>query len=435
VLIANDETAEPTETFSVVLSDATNAAISDPEGVITINDDDAPSVELETPSSAALEGARSVEIRVLRRGDTGAPASVRFRTIDDPAAVPCDPTATQPDGTPYPRGAAYGRCDYATTIETLTWAAGDSAAKTVTIPLIDDSHTEGTETFRVGLSDPQGGEVGGTGTATITISDNDATPGQNPIRDHAFFVRQHYLDFLSREPEAGEPWTNILNNCPDAFNTNRNSPAAQCDRILVSSSFFGSPEFRLKGFFVYNFYSVAFNRRPSYEEIIPDMRSVTGAAADEVYLKRATFPVNFANRPEFKERYDALSNTGFVNALLDRYGLERITTPDPQNPESGTKVMLTRADLINRLGTSGAQSLTRAQALRAIVESDEVGVAEYNRAFVAMQYYGYLRRTPEEEGYQAWLRVINQDPNNVRSMIDGFMNSAEYRLRFGKADQ
>ncbi|HYG10184.1 MAG TPA: DUF4214 domain-containing protein, partial [Pyrinomonadaceae bacterium] len=54
-----------------------------------------------------------------------------------------------------------------------------------------------------------------------------------------------------------------------------------------------------------------------------------------------------------------------------------------------------------------------------------------NRAFVAMQYYGYLRRTPEEDGYQAWLRVINEDPNNVRRMVNGFINSTEYQLRFG----
>jgi hypothetical protein len=66
------------------------------------------------------------------------------------------------------------------------------------------------------------------------------------------------------------------------------------------------------------------------------------------------------------------------------------------------------------------------------VESSEVAAAEYNRAFVAMQYYGYLRRTPEEEGYQAWLKVINEDSQNVRVMVNGFMNSTEYRLRFGQ---
>jgi hypothetical protein len=42
-----------------------------------------------------------------------------------------------------------------------------------------------------------------------------------------------------------------------------------------------------------------------------------------------------------------------------------------------------------------------------------------------------LRRTLEEDGYQAWLRVIRQDPNNIRVMVGGFVNSVEYRLRFG----
>jgi hypothetical protein len=76
------------------------------------------------------------------------------------------------------------------------------------------------------------------------------------------------------------------------------------------------------------------------------------------------------------------------------------TISDPANAEGGTKVVLTSEDLINRLGASSAQSLTRAQVLRAVVESNEVGAAEFNRAFVAMQYHGYLRRTPEEDGYQ-----------------------------------
>ena len=69
---------------------------------------------------------------------------------------------------------------------------------------------------------------------------------------------------------------------------------------------------------------------------------------------------------------------------------------------------------------------------RAAADSDEVSAAEYNGAFVAMQYYGYLRRTPEDSGYQAWLKVINQDPQNIRLMVNGFMNSPEYRLRFGQ---
>jgi hypothetical protein len=70
--------------------------------------------------------------------------------------------------------------------------------------------------------------------------------------------------------------------------------------------------------------------------------------------------------------------------------------------------------------------------LRAVVTSDEISAREYNGAFVAMQYYGYLRRAPETDGYNAWLKVINEDSQQVRLMVNGFMNSTEYRLRFGQ---
>jgi hypothetical protein len=363
------------------------------------------------------EGAGRALLVVTRTGDQSGTVSVQYKTVEDPAAVPCF----------IANGTAYARCDYATTIDTVTFAPGE-ASKEIAIPLVDDGHVEGDETVQVTLSQPTGVAVLGTAsTATLTIADNDTSGQPNPIFTTPFFVRQQYLDFLSREPEMGEPWSGVLNRCPNV----NNDPS--CDRITVSASFFGSPEFRLKGFYVFTFYRVAFARLPTYEEIIPDMRSVTGTTEQEVYAKRAAFPVRFGERLEFRSRYDALSSAAYVNALLDPYGLQQITTPDPQQPEqTGTKVTLTRAELINRLGQTGSQALTRAQVLRAIVESNEVAAAEFNHAFVAMQYYGYLRRTPEEGGYNDWLRVINQDPKNVRVMVNGFMNSVEYRLRFGQ---
>jgi hypothetical protein len=362
------------------------------------------------------EGAGHAVAVITRTGDNAFSVTVKFETVDDPAAVPCV-TAN---------GTAYARCDYATTIDTLTFAPGE-VSKEINIPLINDAHVEGNETVQLRLGDVSGvAALGAQSTATLMITDNDTTAGANPIDTTPFFVRIHYLDFLSREPEPSEPWTAILNGCPNVNNDPR------CDRITVSHGFFGAPEFRLKGFFVYLFYRVAFNRRPEYAEISPDMRSVTGQTSADTFARRAAFPAAFVQRPEFRTAYDSLSNTAYVNALLDRYGLQQITTPDPQNPEGVAKVTLTRADLINRLGATGGQALTRAQVLRAIVESDEVIAREYNGAFVAMQYYGYLRRTPEEAGYQDWLRVINQDPNNVRVMVNGFMNSREYRLRFGQ---
>jgi hypothetical protein len=75
-------------------------------------------------------------------------------------------------------------------------------------------------------------------------------------------------------------------------------------------------------------------------------------------------------------------------------------------------------------------SLTRAQVLRQLVESSEVYNKYYNEAFVIMQYFGYLRRTADAS-YLVWIQTMNQNGGDYRTMINGFMNSAEYRRRFG----
>jgi hypothetical protein len=93
-------------------------------------------------------------------------------------------------------------------------------------------------------------------------------------------------------------------------------------------------------------------------------------------------------------------------------------------------VTLTQAALITQLDS---HALTRAQVFRAVADSDEVNAREFNNAFVAMQYYGYLRRKPEQAGYEAWLAVLQR--GDIRTMINGFLNSTEYRLRFGNPNQ
>jgi hypothetical protein len=322
-------------------------------------------------------------------------------------------------------GNAYGRCDFAVTVDTLTFAPGESS-QTFTVPIIDDSFAEGNETFSVLLSNPTGATLGSPATATVSIIDNDIVNAANPIFLTPFFVRQHYLDFLSREPDpAGfSTWTNLLNNCSNV----NNDPT--CDRILVSSSFFGSQEFQLKGFYVYRFYKLAFNRLPTYSEIVVAMRAVTGQTQAQVFQKKAAFATNFTQLAEFTSTYNGMSSSQYVSALMARYVLTQITTPDPAAPDGTNKVTLTSGDLTNRLS---AGTLTRAQVLRAIADSDQVFNAEFNRAFVAMQYYGYLRRTPDSAGYNSWLNYLLANPNDSRTMVNGFVNSPEYKLRFGPA--
>jgi hypothetical protein len=322
---------------------------------------------------------------------------------------------------------AFARCDYATSVDRITFAPGETSVS-FNVPLFDDSHQENSEFVEVVLSKPSGAALGEQTKTRFTITDNDAPDALNAINDSEFFVRTHYLDFLNREPDADgmAAWLRVLNNCSNLYD----EPA--CDRKTVSASFFRSKEFELKGYFVYLFYKVALNRLPEYAEIIPDMVSVSGQNEAEVYRKRAEFPEAFVGRAAFREQYDALSDDAFVNTLFNRYNLTAITTHDPANPEATQKVRLTSSQL---LGELSARRLSRAQVLRALVQSDEVAAVEYQGAFVAMQYYGYLRRTPEADGYNAWLNHLKANPTDYRTMVGGFVNSSEYRLRFGHPDR
>ena len=59
-------------------------------------------------------------------------------------------------------------------------------------------------------------------------------------------------------------------------------------------------------------------------------------------------------------------------------------------------------------------------------------ISQYNPAFVLMQYFGYLRRDVDRDGYDFWLDVVNnREPNNYRGMVCSFLTSSEYQLRFG----
>jgi hypothetical protein len=118
-------------------------------------------------------------------------------------------------------------------------------------------------------------------------------------------------------------------------------------------------------------------------------------------------------RPDFRARYDAKSNDQYVDELQQNVGVQ---VPNSQQHKTALN--------------NGSK--TRAQVLREIVESNEVDRAEFNRGFVASQYYGYLHRDPEPTGFQAWLNYLNANPTDFRTMVNGFVNSTEYRSRFGR---
>jgi Metallo-peptidase family M12B Reprolysin-like/Calx-beta domain len=339
----------------------------------------------------------------VNRGDASGAATVNYRTNDAAGLTNCTIS----------NGLASERCDYATSAGTLRFAAGESS-KTITIPLINDKLVEDAETFTVTLSDATGTPLGAPQTATIIIFDDDVTPAtSNPIDDIPFFVTQQYIDFLGRLPDSVgfANWVATLNGCPNGgFGENLNPG---CDRVHVSAGFFLSAEFQGRGYFAYRFYEVALDRRPAYAEFVPDMAIVGGPQSPESeVLSKQAYTAAWTQRPEFKARYDALNNSQYVNAL-----------------EANAEVTVSNKQaLIDAL--NGGQ-MNRGDVLRNIVESAAVGDKFFNRAFVAMQYFGYLRRDPDAIGFQNWLDTINADPSNTRHMIFGFLFSTEYRQRFG----
>jgi len=251
-------------------------------------------------------------------------------------------------------------------------------------------------------------DASGSGSYAIRIQDvtiaATGCPTPNPIDCPEYFVRQHYFDFLGREPDPGgfAGWLSTLNNCAPGDTS--------CDRVHVSGAFFQSPEFQERGYFAYRQYSVALGRKPDYSEFMPDLARVSGfLTPQQLEAAKAALLADFMARPVFVSRYNGLSNTGYVDTLLS---FAAVALPN-------------RQALIEALN-SGTK--TRAQVLREIMESVEVYQKYYNESFVVMQYFGFLRRDPDAL-YFDWIQELNTTGNS-RNMINGFVNSEEYRRRF-----
>src|ERR1044072_6522588 len=78
-------------------------------------------------------------------------------------------------------------------------------------------------------------------------------------------------------------------------------------------------------------------------------------------------------------------------------------------------------------------TMTRAQVARAAAEQPALNDREFNTAFVAMEYFGYLRRDPDTSGFNFWLSKLNSFGGSFSNaeMVKAFISSAEYRQRFG----
>ncbi len=182
----------------------------------------------------------------------------------------------------------------------------------------------------------------------------------------------------------------------------------------MSASFFASPEFQQTGSFIYELYAGALGRTPNYTEFMPDRSQVIGGP--NLDAARIAFTDTFVQRPEFTAKYPAaLTRDQFVDALL-----QTMTT------RSGADVSSLRDTILSDYDTGG-----RSLAVRDAVQANAFVQAEYNKAFVLFEYFGYLRRNPDTGGYDFWLDVLNgREAGNYRGMVCAFLTSTEYQQRF-----
>jgi hypothetical protein len=240
----------------------------------------------------------------------------------------------------------------------------------------------------------------------------------NPVDTPEYFVRQHYVDFLNREPdESGfNFWSDQMISCgSDAVCFERR-------RVNVSAAYFLSIEFQQTGGLVDSLYRTSFQRRPFYSEFVPDsamvgLNLIVGKVGWENLLEanKQAFVNNWVQRPAFVNAYGALADDAYVDRLISHTGVS-FTSAE-------------RNALVNSLINHTA---TRAAVLRQIAEDPRFISLKFNETFVMMEYFGYLRRDPDADGYQFWLNKLNQFGGNFENadMVKAFIVSGEYRDRF-----
>ena len=258
----------------------------------------------------------------------------------------------------------------------------------------------------------------------------------NPIDETRFFVRQHYLDFLNREPDAGglNFWASGIESC------GANARCREVKRVDTSAAFFLSIEFQETGYFVYRVYQAAFGDlagRPvpiTIQEFLPETQQVgrgvvvgVGNWQQQLEANKNAFVQDLVTRRRFAARYPATTTAAaFVDALNANTG--------------GVLSQAERDALVRDLAAAGNTPQARASVLRRVAEDATLAQREFSPAFVLMQYFGYLRRNPDDppdpnfDGFHFWLNKLNQNGGDYRraEMVKAFIVSIEYRRRFGQ---
>jgi hypothetical protein len=377
-------------------------------------------VQFSAPEYSATEGCVQTLITINRSGKVDGITTARFFAENG--------TATQ-------------RGDFTFAARIIRFAPGETS-KQIPVLITDDAYAEGVETARLRLADVRGGSLGSLSAATLEIIDNDVTDSSvNPIDDPLNFVGQQYHDFLNRQSDTdGQAfWTREITACGS------DQQCIEAKRVMVSAAFYISIEFQQTGYLVERIYKASYGDAQaastwngSHQLAVPVIRldeflSDTQQIGEGVTVLKPgweqalenntrAFTEDFVQRSRFMSAFPStMTPAEFVDQLNRNAG----------NPLSSAK----RDQLVSDLSTG---AMNRAQILRAVAEDPDLSRAEFNRAFVLMQFFGYLRRNPNNApdsdytGYDFWLSKLNNFNGNFveAEMVKAFISSSEYRERF-----
>ena len=421
VTVTTNRDGTMTGTLTVTFDQTSSPRIQDLQGLAFTVVANPAVVKLASSNVVVSEGAGHATVTVTRTGDTTTTVTVSYATSD---------------------GTATERTDFMPVYGTVTFNAGETQ-KTIDIPLVDNGYgpSSGAQrSFSLTIGNTIGGVMQMPNVATVSINNNDTTNSTTSPADGAqFFVRQHYLDFLGREPDQGgfDFWVSQITQC------GTDQACIRAKRIDVSNAFFFELEYQQTASYVLRLYRAAYgnhqpsanpdssnpteaNKVPSYAAFAPDRAQVVGGSA--LAQSQLAIATDFAFRPAFLAKYAAtMSGPDFVDAVLATI-----------KNDTGVDLNSQRTALIAEFNTGG-----RGQVLYRLADDNVQGNpinnrafidAEYNRSFVTSQYFGYLRRDADIGGFLFWLGQVSSAPlRNVpkqHAMVCSFVTSAEYQLRF-----
>jgi hypothetical protein len=337
---------------------------------------------LSSAAAAAAEGAGSFQITVTLSAAMGVPVTVDFSTAD---------------------GTAVAGQDYTASRGTVVFQPGETS-KTIVIPIVNDTQSEGPKTLTVTLSNPTGGAtLGSPSSAVLTITDDDAvqpsppslpplapsTPPVAPVPGtppNQCFVMQLYRDLLGREADPGglANWSGQLDR-------------GLVTRAQVAMGIEGSVEFRLRAL------------QAIYNQLLQRPLDQSGGYTWMGFLQGGGTLEQVADfvlgSQEYYVRRGGGTDSGFLTAV---YGDVLGRAPDA--------------------GAAGWGQAMRAGATRTAVAQAILASTESNVREVQGIYRGLLRRNADPSGLTAWVGAAGAGVSD-EAIAAAIAGSDEYLAR------